>query len=239
MIDKAFILAAGLGTRMRPLTDSTPKPLLEVAGRTLIDHALDKLEKAGVNDVTVNLHYLGGQIRTHLGKRKSPALHFSEEPQLLDTGGGIQKTLPHFGDDPFYVISGDSLWQDAPGTDTLKSLAAAWDPAKMDIMILLQDIRTMRLTEGVGDYHLEPDGRAVRAYDRRGTHMFTSIRINAPRIFTSKPENLPFSYLDLLDQAQKRGRLFGLEHRGQWHHLSTPADIAAVNEHFAKTGGAA
>lgn len=232
--DKAFILAAGLGTRMRPLTDRVPKPMLELGGRTLIDHALDRLESAGVKDVTVNLHHKGEMLRAHLEKRASPAIHFSEEPELFDTGGGIKKTLDHFGDNPFYVLSGDSYWEDAESQNALETLAAAWKPELMDILILLQDIGTMKLTPGVGDYHLERDGRAIRSYDRTGRYMFTSIRINSPFIFAAKPDGIPFSYLDLLDTAQKRGRLFGIVHKGDWHHLSTPQDLATVEASLAQ-----
>lgn len=226
--DKAFILAAGLGTRMRPLTDERPKPMVEVAGRALIDYALDHLAEAGISDVTVNLHHKAEMLQQYLQQKSFVQFHFSFEEELLDTGGGIKKAIQHFDAAPFYVVSGDALWSDGPGGSALKRLAAAWDPAKMDILILLQDVRSMKLTKGIGDYHLEEDGRAVRSYERQGTHMFTSIRLNAPKIFDMAPEGA-FSYLDLMDAAQKRGRLFGLEHDGDWHHISTPADLAAVN----------
>jgi len=121
---------------------------------------------------------------------------------LLDTGGGIKAKRDNFGEESFYVLSGDSLWNDGPGDSALKQLSDAWDDEKMDILMLLQPIASMKLTKGCGDYHLEPDGRAIRAYDHAGEYMFTSIRINSPRIFRSTPE-IPFSYLRMMDNAQK------------------------------------
>jgi len=231
--DKAFILAAGLGTRMRPLTDERPKPLVQVAGRSLIDHALDHLIEAGISDVTINLHYMAEMLQQHLQHRASPQMHFSMEKELLDTGGGIKKTLEHFGGEAFYVLSGDALWSNGPAGNALERLSQAWDPARMDILVLLRDINAMKLTSGIGDYHLEEDGRAVRSYERQGRYMFTSIRINAPGIFDMSPDGA-FSYLDLMDAAQKKGRLFGLVHDGDWHHISTPDDLRAVNEDFGQ-----
>ncbi|HBR69094.1 MAG TPA: nucleotidyltransferase family protein, partial [Rhodospirillaceae bacterium] len=180
---KAFILAAGKGTRMRPLTDTCPKPMVPVAGRSLIDRTLDSLVREGVTDITVNLHHLGDVLKNHLNTRQDVHICFSEESKLLDTGGGIKKALASFGDDPFFVISGDSLWTDGPGESALQRLAAAWDSEKMDILLLLQPVDKMLLTKGVGDYDLKPEGRAVRSLSQTGAYMFTSIRINSPRIF--------------------------------------------------------
>jgi MurNAc alpha-1-phosphate uridylyltransferase len=238
IIDKAFILAAGLGTRMRPLTDRVPKPLVEVAGETLLDRTIDHLEDAGVTDIVINTHHLGQQIPHHLQRRKSPHMTFSHEKTLLDTGGGIKKMLQHFGDEAFYVLSGDGLWTDAPGQTALDQMAAKWEPAKMDILILLQPVSTMNLTKGVGDYDIRPDGGAVRSRHKTGTHMFTSIRINHPRIFNGSPMG-SFSYLPLLDQAENDGRLFALEHKGAWHHISTPEDLRNVNVAITRDEGAA
>lgn len=225
--DKAFILAAGLGTRMKPLTDTLPKPMVAVHAKPMIDHALDALWNVGVKTCVINTHYKAEVLNEHLKHRAKPEIILSHEPVLLDTGGGIAKTLPHF-DAPFFVLSGDSLWENAPGHNTLLDLAAHWDSKKMDILILLQPMETMKLTEAVGDYNLMPDGRAVRSLNRTGRTMFTSIRINAPSIFASAPHGA-FSYLQLLDQAEKNGRLYGLIHTGLWHHISTPADVDAVN----------
>lgn len=234
-IHKAFILAAGFGKRMRPLTETTPKPLLQIGGRTLLDHTLDRLEAAGVEDVVINTHYLAEQIEEHLAGRTSIKIHFSREEELLDTGGGIKNTLDHFGDDPFYVLSGDGFWTEGPEKPALERLAEFWDPAQMDILMLLQPKKSMFLTTGVGDYHLEPEGRAIRAHDKRGAYMFTSIRITNTQVFGMTP-NGPFSYLELMDKSQKRGRLYGLVHEGDWHHISTPHDLEAVDQRFSGSG---
>ncbi|MCE7886726.1 MAG: nucleotidyltransferase family protein [Alphaproteobacteria bacterium PRO2] len=236
--DKAFILAAGLGTRMRPLTDRIPKPLAEVAGQTLLSRTLHQLQQFGVKKAVINTHHLAQQITDHLKNRPGPEIVLSHEPVLLDTAGGIKKALQHFGGDPFFVLSGDGLWTDAPEAPALQALAAKWDPATMDILILLQPVSAMKLTAGVGDYDIPPDGRAVRSKTRTGTHMFTSMRINHPRIFDGVSEG-PSSYLALLDKAERAGRLFAVEHKGDWHHISTPEDLRAVNDAFAGENGAA
>lgn len=226
-IDNAFILAAGYGTRLRPFTETRPKPMIEVAGRTLIDHTLDHLQDAGIQRVVVNTHYRAAQLAEHLRKRPRPSIHISHEEELLDTGGGIVRALDYFNDMPFFVMSGDGFWSDGPGQSALRKLAESWDPGLMDILILLQPVKNMNLTQGTGDYDILAGGRARRSLDRTGTHMFTSIRINSPRIFENRRAE-PFSYLELLDEAEKRGRLYAIEHTGAWHHISTPADLKAV-----------
>ncbi len=230
---KAFILAAGFGTRMRPLTDHCPKPLVEVAGRSLINRTLDHLELSEINDVMINTHYLGDILIDHLKTRTYPDITFSREEEILDTGGGIKKALGFFGDEPFYVLSGDGLWEDGPEGNALRRMADFWNPEEMDILILLQPAASMTLTKAVGDYDLEPDGRAVRSRDKTGTYMFTSMRINHPRVFENTPDE-PFSYLEIMDRAQEQGRLYGLVHDGEWHHISTPEDLEAVNEAYVQ-----
>lgn len=217
---------------MRPLTNRVPKPLLQAGGRTLLDRTLDGLEKAGVRDTVINTHHLAQQIADHVKPRKALRITISHEPKLLDTGGGIKNALQHFNGEPFFVVAGDGLWADAPGAPALPALAAAWDPGAMDILVLLQPTSSMKLTHGVGDYDIHQDGRITRSRTQTGTHMFTSMRINHPRIFDGAPDD-PFSYLTLLDKAESTGRLFALEHKGDWHHLSTPADLDALNAAFA------
>lgn len=231
---RAFILAAGYGKRLAPYTDTRPKPLAMVAGQSLIERTLNQLDQAGVRQVVINTHYLADMVTAHLRSRRSPAMAFSHEETLLDTGGGIRKMVKHFGEQPFFVLSGDGLWKDDPQAPALQALAEAWDPAVMDILILLQPVSSMKLTEGVGDYDIDENGRASRADDQSGAYMFTSMRINAPGIFEGTPEGAPFSYLDLLDTAQQKGRLFGVVHKGDWHHISTPADLEAVKAAFEK-----
>ncbi|MBI1259482.1 MAG: NTP transferase domain-containing protein [Chloroflexi bacterium] len=234
--DHAFILAAGKGTRLRPYTDSCPKPLVEVDGRTLIDRTLDKLEEAGVTKVTVNLHYMANLLEKHLSKRRTPTITFSHEDTLLDTGGGVKKALSALGDKPFYVIAGDALWSDGPSGNALLRLADHWDDEKMDILTLMQPLSKMTLTGGLGDYSLQPAPedlhRVLRSPDKTGTHMWTNIRINHPRLFENTPDGA-FSFLELMDRAQGRERFYALEHDGEWHHISTAADLERVNEAFA------
>jgi len=222
-----FVLAAGKGTRLKPYTDLVPKPLVEAGGKSLIGHALDALAAAGVTNVTVNLHYMADLLATHLQSRDRPALTLSYEETLLDTGGGIKNALATLGSAPFYVVSGDSLWTDGPGSPALNRLAKHWDPERMDILLLLQPLAKMQLTSGTGDYDLAADGRAVRAPDKSGAYVWTSIRICKPEIFANAPAGA-FSFLTLLDQAQQRGRLYGLVHDGEWHHISTAADLENV-----------
>lgn len=235
-IDRAFILAAGMGKRLRPHTDTMPKPMVPVAGKAMIDHTLDRLVAYGVHDVTVNLHYRATQLEQHLGQRHAPRLTFSFEQTLLDTGGGMKKALYTMGNQPFFAFSGDTLWEDGVSGDALTRMASAWDDSKMDLLMLLQPVSAMTLTGGVGDYDFLPNGQIVRSPTQTGTHMWTSVRIVHPRLFANAPDG-PFSFLQLMDQAQANGRLFGLEHDGAWHHISTPADLANVEQHLAATGG--
>lgn len=232
---KAFILAAGLGTRLRPYTNARPKPMVEVAGRSLITRTLDKLLATGVHDVTVNLHYLADVLRDHLEhyrRGKDLILHYSHEPTLQGTGGGIRKTIEHFGNAPFYVIAGDALWGDAPGENALLELARCWDNKTMDILTLLQPLENMALTGGTGDYDMK-NGRPVRSIDKSGAYMWTNIRLNHPRIFDGFPEG-DFSFLPLMDAAEKTGRLHALVHKGAWHHISTPGDLERVEAAFRR-----
>ncbi len=228
--NKAFILAAGLGSRLRPYTNDTPKPLVKVDGRTLLDRTLDHLQDAGVGEVACNTHYLADQISDAISARPEFIAHISFEEELLETGGGIKNMLHHF-DDAFYIINGDSLWENTQGQNTLLSMANTWNPQEMDILILLQPIDTMKLTKGVGDYRLDDNNMPIRSLDKRGEYMFTSIRINHPRVFDNTP-NGAFSYLDLMDHAQEKGRLYALVHKGDWHHISTADDLEAVNDAY-------
>lgn len=230
--DKAFILAAGLGTRMRPLTDNIPKPLVEVSGRSLLNRTLDHLSQSGVREVVINTHHLAHKVEEHVLSRNDMKIILSYEPDLLDTGGGIKKMLQHFGSDPFFVLSGDGLWADVPGENALKKLAGLWNEKIMDIALLLQPVARMKITEGVGDYNLLENGLARRSLNKKGSHMFTSIRINHPRIFDGAADGA-FSYLKMLDAAEEKGRLYGLEHQGEWFHISTLSDLKAINNYFA------
>lgn len=234
--DSAFILAAGMGTRLRPYTDHAPKPLVRVGGKPIIDYALERIEAAGISRIAVNLHYRAEQLEGHLMARSGTRVRTIHEETLLDTGGGIKNALKLLGDKPFFVVSGDSIWTDAPGAvPALERMAAAWDERTMDMLILLQPLDRMVLTEGKGDYDLAADGRAVRSLDKNGAYMWTSVRLCHPRLFNATPDG-PFSFLMLLDRAEKQGRLFGLAHEGDWHHISTPADLEQVDRALGGSG---
>ena len=227
---KAFILAAGLGTRLRPYTNDTPKPLVKVDDKTLLDRTLDHLAEAGVNEVALNTHYLADQIDETMTSRPEFKTHITFEEELLDTGGGIKNMLGHF-DDAFYVLSGDGLWENAANQNTLKAMAEAWNNETMDILMLLQPVESMKLTTGVGDYTLDENGMPIRSLDKTGEYMFTSMRINHPRIFDNAPDGA-FTYRDLMDEAQEKGRLHAIIHDGDWHHISTPDDLDVANTQY-------
>lgn len=240
---RAFILAAGLGTRMRPYTDHYPKPMVKVADRSLISRTLDHLLAAGVDEVVVNLHYLADVLRAHLdayldtvrGQGKKLVLHYSYEEPILDTAGGIKKVLPIFQDDLFYVIAGDSLWEDGKTISALDRLAQHWDDRTMDILTLMQPLEKMVLTQGVGDFDLYPDGRVRRSKDKTGAYMWTNIRLNHPRIYRDAPEGA-FSFLKIMDACEEKNRFHALVHDGEWYHISTPADLETVDREYRRTG---
>lgn len=231
--DRAFILAAGRGNRLRPYTDTLPKPLVPVAGRPIIDYVIDGVRAAGVTHATVNLHYMADKLANHLGGKAAPAFTLSREDELLDTGGGIKNALHTMGADPFYVVSGDSFWENGPSGDALQNLARAWDPAKMDLLLLLQPLDRIGTGPAIGDYNLGAGGRTVRSRDRTGTHMWTSMRLCDHRLFADTPAGA-FSFLTLMDRAEARGRLYALVHDGAWHHITSPADIAQVESALQK-----
>ena len=233
--DKAFVLAAGKGTRMQPYTKDKPKPMVEVGGKPLIDRTFDLLVADGIKHAVVNLHYFGNILEQHLAKRKDVTIAFSKEAVLLDTGGGVRKGARVLGDEPFYVLSGDGFWTDGPDKTALQRMAEKWDEDKMDILLLLQPVDRMILTKPVGDYDIDDDGRASRSHDKKGKYMFTSMRIMRPQAFRGTPEG-PFSYLQMMDKAEEQGRLYAVIHDGAWEHISTPEDLDAVNAEIQKKG---
>lgn len=227
---KAFVLAAGMGERMRPLTDNCPKPLLTVGGRTMLDRTLESLEEAGVEDVVVNTFYLGDMIAEHLNRRKSPRLTLSRETTLLDTGGGVKKMIGFFGDAPFYVLNADVVWTDGK-EPTLLAMADKWDAAKMDLLLLLHPSAGVPAYAGKGDYFLaEGSDQPVfaKGNNLKANYIFAGPRIVHPRLFNGAPEGC-FSFLDLFHKAEKNGRLYGLRHAGGWYHVGTPEALADTN----------
>lgn len=230
--DQAFILAAGKGTRLRPYTDNMPKPMVEVNGKPILKYILEKLNAEDVQHCVINLFYLGDRIENFFKNWKQPEITFSKETDLLETGGGVKLGLQYLNNTPFYLINGDALWEDKTNSKTaLRQLSDAWNPAKMDILLLLQPTSTMTLTKGVGDYNLDTSGQAIRTPDKSGNHMFTGIRIVNPAIFKETPDGA-FSFLQCMDKAQTQGRLHGISYDGLWHHISTPEDLEAVNQAF-------
>jgi MurNAc alpha-1-phosphate uridylyltransferase len=223
MIRTAMILAAGRGERMRPLTDSTPKPLIAVAGASMIDRAMERLAAHGVDDVVVNVHHLGEQIAAHLDGRA----RIVQEDRLLETGGSVKNALPLLGDGPYFILNGDGLWRDG-ATPLLSRLEALWDPGRMDALLLLHPIETAigREEKDRGDYFLDADGRARhRGAAPIAPYLFASISVCDARLLRDSPEG-PFSLLRLWNRAEAAGRLFGLVHDGQWFHVGTPHALA-------------
>ncbi len=227
-IDTAMILGAGLGTRMRPLTDVVPKPLVRLQGRPLIDHVLDRLAAAGVTRAVVNVHYLADQLEAHLRSRSHPDIVISDErDRLLDTGGGVVKALSLLGPSPFIIHNSDSTWIEGIGS-ALDQLIAAWDEDRMDSLMLLALGATCIGYEGHGDFHMEPTGELRRRKERRESpFVFTGVSIAHPRLFDNAPEG-PFSINLLWDRAIERNRLFGLRLDGVWMHIGTPEALDAA-----------
>lgn len=225
----AMVLAAGLGLRLRPLTENCPKPLIAVAGRTLLDRALDHLVAAGVARAVVNLHYLGHMIETHLTARPTPQIDYSREEALLETGGGVTKALGLLGPSPFYVVNADIAWTDGEAP-ALKRLAALWRDADMDALLLLHPVARATGYDGVGDYLGAPgQGGAAHTLTRRrarpsAPYVFTGVQLLHRRLFIDAPSG-PFSLTRLYDRAEKAGRLHGIVHDGDWHHIGTPAGL--------------
>ncbi|MCJ2050186.1 nucleotidyltransferase family protein [Methylobacterium sp. J-070] len=230
-VSRAFVLAAGLGKRMRPVTATVPKPLVEVAGKTLLDHALDRIAEAGIGTAVVNVHYLADLIEGHLARRTgAPDTRVSDErAALLETGGGIRKALPVLGAAPFVVLNSDSFWLEGP-TSNLRRLVDAWDGARMDGLLLVAPTATSLGYEGAGDFVMDPDGRLERRGEREvAPFIYAGVAILDPALFTGTPEGA-FSLNLLFDRAIATGRLFGMRLDGQWLHVGTPEAIRAAEE---------
>jgi MurNAc alpha-1-phosphate uridylyltransferase len=232
---KAMVLAAGLGLRMRPLTDRMPKPLVPVAGRALLDHVLDKLGNAGVSQAIVNVHYLPDQIIDHVTARAKPRVTISDErDQVLGTGGGVVKALPLLGAAPFFLVNADTMWIDGVRPN-LARLAEAFDPARMDILLLMAPTTSSIGYDGSGDYAMLADG----ALRKRREHqvvpfVYAGAAIMSPSLFASAPKG-EFSLIRLFDSANEQERLFGLRLDGVWMHVGTPDAVDAAEEAFLES----
>jgi MurNAc alpha-1-phosphate uridylyltransferase len=223
---RAMVLAAGLGTRMRPLTDTVPKPLVKVAGKPLLDHVLDRLGDAGVERAVVNVHYLGEQIIAHVAARTRPRIVISDERGLLlGTGGGAVKALPELGDTPFFHLNADTIWIDGVKPN-LTRLAESFDPANMDALLLLAPTANSIGYAGHGDFAMAGDGRLQRRGERElAPFVFAGAAILSPALFADSPHG-EFSLTLLFDRAAAAGRLAGLRLEGLWMHVGTPEAIA-------------
>lgn len=222
----AMVLAAGLGTRMRPISDTMPKPLVEIGGQSLLDHAIDRLELVGVELVVVNVHYKAEMIEARLAARGHPRIELSREDELLETAGGVARALPLL-DEWFFVVNSDVLWLD--GTDhALARLAAAFDPNRMDAVMLFQRTATAVGYEGSGDYFLDPLGVPRRRGEREiAPFLFSGVQLLHRCLFDGIAERR-FSLNRVYDRAEHAGRLHAIVHDGEWYHIGTPEGLAAT-----------
>jgi MurNAc alpha-1-phosphate uridylyltransferase len=230
----AMVLAAGLGTRMRPLTERRPKPLIEVNGRALIDYAFDRLREAGVRKAVINVHHLAEQIIAWSERQAAPAIEISAESAgLLDTGGGIANALPRLGRQPFFVLNSDSLWIDG-AVPALRRLREAWNDRLMDCLLLLCPLDLTVGYDGSGDFVIGRDGRLARRRDSAGAALvYAGCYLVHPRLFHGAPSG-KFSMNLLWDRAIAQGRLHGLAHDGRWIHVGTPEAIARAEAALAE-----
>lgn len=225
---RAMVLAAGLGTRMRNLTEARPKPLVAVGGKPLIDHVLDKLAAALVETAVVNVHYFADQIEQHLKGRRAPQIALSDERGgLLGTGGGVVKALPQLGAAPFFHVNSDTIWIDGV-TPNLQRLAAAFQPEAMDALLLLASTTTSVGYAGRGDFVMAADGRLKRRAERDvAPFVYAGVAILSPALFAAAPAGA-FALTQLFHRAEEAGRLHGLRLDGVWMHVGTPEAVAAA-----------
>ncbi|WP_404369991.1 nucleotidyltransferase family protein [Sphingomonas sp. MMS24-J45] len=231
----AMVMAAGLGKRMRPLTATRPKPLVEVAGKPLIDHVFDRLRASGVERAVVNVHYLADALEAHLRNRVSgiDLVVSDERKRLMETGGGIVQARALIGDAPFLVVNSDNLWVDGP-SDAIRMLAARWDDATMDALLLMVPLARANHHGGQGDFRLAPDGRIIgrRQPGKLAPFVYTGVQILSPRVIKDWPEG-PFSTMLFWERAIAAGRAYGLVHQGLWFDVGTPAAVGKTEAMLA------
>lgn len=229
----AFVLAAGMGSRMRPLTDDLPKPMVRLAGRPLIDHVLDRLAEAGVSRAVVNVHYKAEVLLQHLEARTMPQIVIADErAQLLDTGGGVAAARDAIGHDPFFIHNSDTVWLEQ-GTANLDNMIRTWDPGRMDSLLLLASLEASIGYDGAGDFELTADGRLERrAAGTRAAYVFAGVSIAHPRLLEDAPRG-PFSLNLQWNRAIDARRLYGVVLDGLWMHVGTPQALAEAEERIA------
>lgn len=231
IIETAMLMAAGLGKRMRPLTATRPKPLIRVAGQALIDHALDRVEEAGIRHTIVNVHYLADAIEAHLksrAKRTGADYVVSDERALLlETGGGLIKALPLLGEKPFLCANSDNLWINGP-VDSIGALAGRWDDETMDALLLMVPHARASGHNGSGDFRMDQHGRlSRRGPGKIAPFVFTGVQILSPRLIVDPPSEV-FSTNIFWDRAIATGRAYGFVHPGLWFDVGRPESIQLV-----------
>jgi N-acetyl-alpha-D-muramate 1-phosphate uridylyltransferase len=235
MPNRAIVLAAGLGTRMRPYNGHIPKPLVEIGGKSLIDYSLDRLADAGVESVVVNVHHLADILERHLAPRQRPQIVISDERgELLGTGGGIAKALPKLGEAPFFLVNSDTVWLDGVKPN-FRRMADAFDPQTMDALLLLAPTANSIGYTGRGDFAMLPDGRLRRRRENEVVpFVYAGAAVLSPAMFADAPKGA-FSLTLLFDRAVERARLYGLRLEGVWMHVGTPEAVAAAEAALAAT----
>lgn len=225
--ETAMVMAAGLGKRMRPLTATRPKPLVQVAGKTLLDHVFDRLRSAGIKRAIVNVHYLADALEAHLKNHVKgiDVVVSDERGELMETGGGIVQARDLIGDQPFVVVNADNLWVDGP-SDTFKLLASRWDDATMDALLLVVPLARAHNHGGRGDFHVDASGRITgrRKPGRVAPFVYTGVQILSPRVIRDWPEG-PFSTNLFWNRAIEAGRAYAFAHQGLWFDVGTPPAI--------------
>ncbi len=234
MPNTAMLLAAGLGTRMRPLTDIQPKPLVKVGGKSLIDWTLDQLAAARVNRAVVNVHHFAPLLVEHLKSRRAPEISISDETErLLDTGGGVVKALPLLGDAPIFVFNCDAIIRDGK-TPMLNRLAAAWDPAALDVLMLVHPLASAHGFDGAGDFFVDADRNMKRrGSDPSAPYVYAGAYILHPRALAQEPSE-PFSMNKIWDRAIAAGRMKAIVHDGAWYHVGTPQAVGETEALLAR-----
>jgi MurNAc alpha-1-phosphate uridylyltransferase len=230
----AMVLAAGLGTRMRPLTDHFPKPLIKVSGKPLIDHTLDRFSRAGVTRAVVNVHYRADQMEDHLSRRRRPQIVISDERALLlETGGGLKKAAPHLGSAPIFCTNTDAILVDGAGEEPCAALSDAWRDDAMDALLLLVPKALASGYDGAGDFALRADGALDWRTGEAAPFVYTGLQIIRPSLLEGTPDG-PFSLRVLWDKARAAGRMKGVVHEGPWMHVGDPQGLALAEAFFDK-----